>query len=277
MVQRSARAKAQAVPDLTRAAENPQDRYQRWLAACGVAGPLMLGLYFGVPALVPRLGSLVYSGGTPATGKIVTVGADHHLLLTFGGWLQGTGALLCVVFLLGLAQWAGAGSSLPSRILLLGCAVLVGVVLAEMVFTFTWASTAAHRQPSSARAAYDLMAHFVGVFAIVPAPTVYLALAAVLATGRQVLPAVFTSLAAVIGIGFFLSGLAAVLTPNAAAAAAGLSAAQDLWILAAGIAVLSSPRSRGRLANSRAGAEGCLMAPGPGSAPSSPIGQAERR
>jgi hypothetical protein len=130
----------------------------------------MLGLYFGVPALVPRLGSLVYSGGTPATGKIVSVGADHHLLLTFGGWLQGTGALLCVVFLLALAQWSGGGSSLPSRILLLGCAVLVGVVLAEMVFTFTWASAAADRQSSSARAAYDLMAHFAQVFAIVPAP-----------------------------------------------------------------------------------------------------------
>lgn len=203
----------------------------------------MLGLYFGAPAVVPRLGSLVYSGGAPAITQIVTVGADYHLLLSIGGWLQGTGALLCVVFLLALAQWSGGGSSLPSRILLLGCAVLVGVVLAEMVFTFTWASTAVHAQSSSARAAYDLMARFVQVFAIVPAPTVYLALAAVLATGRPMLPAVLTHLAAVIGIGFLLSGLAAVLTPNAAAAGAGLSALQDLWILAAGIAVLRLHRA----------------------------------
>ncbi|HUA46045.1 MAG TPA: hypothetical protein VMA77_12495 [Solirubrobacteraceae bacterium] len=226
---------------MTRAAESSEGRYGWWLGACGVAGPILLALYFGIPSLVPRLGSLVDSAGTPSTSKIVTVGADYHLLLSIGCWVQGTGALLCVVFLLGLAQRSGGGSSLPGRILLLGCTALVGLVLAEMVFTFTWASTAAHGQPSSARAAYDLMARFVQVFPIVPAPTVYLALAAVLAAGRPILPAVFTRLAAFIGIGFFLIGLAAALTPDATAAAGGLAALQSLWILAAGIAALRSP------------------------------------
>lgn len=233
-VTRSAPARRQAV-------QRSSDRYGRWLAGCGVVGPLLLILYFGVPALVPRLGSLTYSNGTPATAKIVTVGADYHLLLNVGCWMQGTGALLCAVFLLGLAQRTGAGSTLPGRILMLGCAALVGLVLAEMVFTFTWASAASHGQPSTARVAYDLMARFVQVFPIVPAPTVYLALAAVLAIGRSILPAVFTRLAAAIGIGFLIVGIAVVLTPSAAAVAGALAALQAMWILAAGVSVLRSP------------------------------------
>ena len=159
----------QPLPDMTRATEIPGDRYGRWLAGCGVVGPILLILYFGLPALVPRLGSLLYSGGTPATAKIVTVGADYHLLLSVGCWMQGTGAVLCVVFLL--------------------------------------------------------------------------ALAAVLATGRPVLPSVFTRLAAVIGIGFLIIGFAVAVTPTAAAVAGGLAALQGLWILAAGITALLSPGS----------------------------------
>ena len=144
----------QPLPDMTRATEIPGDRYGRWLAGCGVVGPILLILYFG---------------GTLATAKIVTVGADYHLLLSVGCWMQGAGAVLCVVFLL--------------------------------------------------------------------------ALAAVLATGRPVLPSVFTRLAAVIGIGFLIIGLAVAVTPTVAAVAGGLAALQGLWILAAGITALRSPGS----------------------------------
>jgi hypothetical protein len=241
----SGRARAQSLPDATRGTETPQDRYGRWLAGCGIAGPILLALYFGIPALVPRLGSLLYSA-TPGTGRIVAVGAKYHELLTLGSWVQGTGALLCVVFLLALAGWAGGASSLPGRILLLGCAALVGLVLTEMVFTLSWASAATHGQSTSARAAYDLMANFAQVFPIVPAPTVYLALAAVLATGRPVLPAMLTHLAAGLGIGFLLIGLVAVVIPGAAAAAGALAGLQAVWILAAGITALRSSRSRQR-------------------------------
>jgi hypothetical protein len=233
----SGMAQARSVPDVTRGTESPQDRYGRWLAGCGIAGPLLLTLYFGLPALVPRLGSLLYSGA-PTTTRIVAVGAEFRRLLTLGAWVQGTGALLCVVFLLALAQWSDGASGLPGRILLLGCAVLVGLVLAEMVFTLTWANSATHGQSASARAAYDLMTHFAQVFPIVPAPTVYLALATVLATGRAVLPAIFTRLAAVIGIGFLLVGLVAVITPDATSAAGSLAALQAVWILATGISAL---------------------------------------
>jgi hypothetical protein len=94
------------------------------------------------------------------------------------------------------------------------------------------------------------MADFAQVFPVVPAPTVYLALAAVLATGRPVLPAIFTRLAAVLGIGFLLIGLIAAVIPGASAAAGGLAGLQALWILAAGITALRSSRSRPARAHS---------------------------
>lgn len=198
---------------------------------------MLLALYFILPALVPSLRALFYGSGTPTTRQIVTVGAHYHLLLTFGGWIQGMAATLCVLFLLALAHWSGAGTSLPGRLLLLGCTVLVGVVLAEMLFTFTWASAAVHGQTTSARAAYDLMSRFVQVFTMVPAPAVYLAVTAVLATGKPVLPPIFARLAALLGIGFLLLGLVAVVAPQAGAAAGALS---DIWILAAAITILRS-------------------------------------
>lgn len=221
--------------------DGPEEFLGRWLAGCGIAGPVLLALYFILPALIPSLRALLYGNATPSTGQIVTVGAHYHLLLTFGGWMQGMAATLCVVFLLALAHWSGAGTSLPGRLLLLGSAVLVGVALAEMLFTFTWASAAAHGQATTARAAYDLMTRFIQVFTMVPAPAVYLALTAVLTTGRPMLPPIFTCLAALLGIGFFLLGLVAIVAPQAGAAAGGLS---DLWILAAGITILRSPSRR---------------------------------
>jgi hypothetical protein len=218
--------------------EDSEYRDRRYAAACGVAGSVFLALYFGIPALVPRLASLLYSSGTPSTSRIVTVGAEYHALLAAGGWLQGTGALLCVVFFLALVQWADGISTLAGRVVLLGCAVLLALVLAEMVFTFTWAGAANAGQPVSARVAYDLMARFIEVFPIVPAATVYLGLAVVLATGRRVLPALFARLAAVLGVAFLLVGLTGVVTSTASGPSAGLSGLQDAWILAAAIAVL---------------------------------------
>lgn len=218
-------------------------RSRRWLAGCGIAGPVLLALYFSAPAAVPRLARLMY-GTAPGTRQIVVVGANYRFLLAVGSWLQGMGALLCVVFLLALVHWAGGSGTLAGLLVLLGAAVLLAVVLAEMVFTLTWASAASAGQQISARAAYDLMASFTRVFPIVPAPTVYLSLAAVLAAGQRVLPAIFTRLAAALGVGFVLVGLAGVLTSSAAAGSAALSGLQDLWILAAGITALRRTVSR---------------------------------
>jgi hypothetical protein len=168
---------------------------------------------------------------------VVHVGRRYHDLLFLGTWFQATGALLSVVFFLGLAQLTGAATRLAGMLVTMGAAVLLGVVVAEGVFTLTWATAAVAGAPGSARASFDLMASFVRVFPIVPAPAVYLALGAVL-LGTGALPRPFAPLAIGLGVAFELVGLAGVLTPAAGAAAAGLSGLQALWILAAAIALL---------------------------------------
>jgi len=92
-------------------------------------------------------------------------------------------------------------------------------------------------EAGSARASYDLMARFIQIFPMVPAPGVYLPLSAVLA-GSSVLPRFFHRAAAVIAVGFLLLGLAGVLSPLAQAGSGGWSALQDLWILTAAVTLL---------------------------------------
>lgn len=201
-----------------------------------MVGPLLLVVYFGAPLLAPPLASLVYAANPP-TGQVVDVGRRYHDLLSIGTWFQATGALLSVVFFLGLARMAGAAARLAGMLVILSAAVLLGVVLAEGVFTLTWAMAAAAGEASSARASFDLMASFIHIFPIVPAPAVYLSLGAAL-LGTGVLPRAFAPLAIGLGAAFEVVGLAGVLTPAAGAPAAALSGAQDLWILAAAVALL---------------------------------------
>lgn len=167
----------------------------RWVGWSGVAGSVLLALYFGIPTVVPRLRDLLYGSDNPSTAHVVSVGADYHVLLGAGSWLQGMGALLAVAFFVGLVHLADRGRSLAARFVLIGSAVLLALVAAEMLFTFTWAHAADVGRVASARTAFDLMTHFLQVFPVVAAPTVYLALAAVLRYGDPVLPPVFAPLA----------------------------------------------------------------------------------
>jgi hypothetical protein len=135
-------------------------------------------------------------------------------------------------------ELADGANTLAGRMVLLGSAVLVAVVAAEMLFTLTWAHAANVGQHESARSALDLMTHFIQVFPIVLAPTVYLALAWVLHRGAPVLPSIFTRLALAIGVAFVVVGFIGALTPAAGAGAAAVSILQDLWILAGAVVMI---------------------------------------
>lgn len=213
-----------------------RDRQRLLVAASGVLGSLLLVVYFGAPLLVSSLAAVLYAP-PPPTDQVVDVGRSHRDLLFLGTWLQATGALLSVVFFLGLAHMAGATTRLAGMVLITGAAVLLGVVVAEGVFTLTWATAAAAGDQGSARASFDLMASFIRVFPIVPAPAVYLSLGAAL-LGTGVLQRAFAPLAIGLGAAFEIVGLAGVLAPAAAAATAALSGAQDAWIFGAAIALI---------------------------------------
>jgi hypothetical protein len=120
--------------------------------ACGVLGPLMLAAYFAAPLLESPSARLVYAAH-PTTAQVVAVGNRYHELLYAGTWLQATGALLAVIFFLALADLAGGTRPLAAKITQLGSAVLLAVVLAEAVFTLTWASAAVNGQAASSPSA----------------------------------------------------------------------------------------------------------------------------
>jgi hypothetical protein len=205
------------------------------LALSGLFGALLVAVYFAAPLRDPALVKLFY-GPPPGTQAVVDLGRQYHDLLFLGTWLQATGALLSVVFFLGLVQMAGATTRLSGLVVLLGAATLVALVLIEGVFTLTWASASVSGHEASALAGFDQQAGFIHVFPIVPAPAVYLALGAILLSA-QVLPRLFAYLALALGAAFVVVGLVAVFVPLATAAAGVLSFGQDLWILAAAIAL----------------------------------------
>ena len=195
----------------------------------------MLAIYFGTPGLVPRLGQLFYSSGA-SVSQIMSAGRDFHGLLELGTWLQVTGALLAVVFLVGLGR-AVPSQSMVASILLVGCCTLLAVVLAEAVFSVTWLQAAQVNDATSGRVSFALMSSFIRIFPIVPAPAVYVPLGIILRRSRR-LPPGFAWTALVIGVGFLAVGIAGIVVPGATIGAAVLSSLQDLWILAAGIGLL---------------------------------------
>ena len=89
-------AVAVMTPPLAQAADlsQPGRRLRILGALAGIIGPVLLAAYFTVPALTN------WPGATESPAKLTAYANAHRLLFYTGGWLQGTGALLCVVFLL---------------------------------------------------------------------------------------------------------------------------------------------------------------------------------
>lgn len=143
--------------DLRLALVGVRDPQRLLVAASGVLGPLLLVVYFGAPLLVSPLANVLYAAHPP-TDQVVAVGRTYHDLLFLGTWFQATGALLSVVFFLGLAHMAGATTRLAGTVLVMGAAVLPGVVVAEGVFTLTWATAAAASSRAPSRRSPSLSA-----------------------------------------------------------------------------------------------------------------------
>jgi len=209
--------------------DSPRDR--SLVKACGMLGPLMLAAYFAAPLLEPPLARLVYAPH-PTTAQVVDIGRRYHELLYAGTWLQATGALLAVIFFLALADLTGGTRPLAAKITQLGSAVLL-----------TWASAAVDGQATSSRASFDLMSAFIRVFPLVPAPALYLSVG-VLLLGVPVLPSAFARLALALGAAFAVTGLIGIFLSAAAAATAGLSGLQVLWVIAAAIALQTTTAHR---------------------------------
>lgn len=210
-------------------------RLRRVGAAAGIVGPILLVVYFAVPAL----------SGWPYAGASAQVLADyagsHRLLFYAGGWIQVTGALLSIVFFLVLVQLSGARDRLAGAAALVGCALLLAVVVIEAALLEAVPVAAAAGDHATVATAFALSnGVFARVFPLAPAPLLFAATGAALLPSA-VLPRIFGHSALVVAALFVLAGIAAIFGTPGLVFAVVMSVVQALWILTAAIALARVP------------------------------------
>jgi hypothetical protein len=211
-------------------------------AAAGIAGPIILTLYFGTPAVT------TYPAATVSNTDLTAYATSHASIFYLGAWLQATGALLSVIFFLSLVQLAGGVRRLSGLVTIVASALLLSVVVVEGVFLMAVPGAAASGNTAGMRLAFDLSnGGFVRVFPLAPASATFVALGLVL-LGADVLHRWFGYAAVVIGIAFEVAGFAAIFSGAGLTAALILSIGQEFWILAAAIALAFSARTPAKVA-----------------------------
>jgi hypothetical protein len=209
-------------------------RWRMLVGASGVAGAASLGTSFALLPPPPPL--------TAPLTALTHYAASHHDAMLLAGWLEGTGTLLYVIFVLALVHLAGASARLAGRIATVACAAVLGVSLVYDVMLIAIAQSAAlgGRQTTTALVAYGLFAAVEHVFLL--APPLLLPLGLILLR-TQLLPRVFAVLAVIFGALGPILGLAGLFTVTAnnngavGGAINAMLAAQGLWIAAAALAL----------------------------------------
>ncbi len=199
-------------------------------ALAGITGPVLLAAYFIIPALTG------WPSPAESAAKLAAYATAHRLLFYLGGWLQATGALLSVVFLLVLLQRSGARRTLAGAATLTGCALLLSVVVIEAAMLEAVPIAAANGDQATVATGFALSnGVFTRIYPLAPAPLVFAGIGfALYRTG--ILPRVFARAAVLIAGLFLIAGLAAVFGTAGLILATVMSVAEALWIAAAAIA-----------------------------------------
>jgi hypothetical protein len=204
--------------------------FRRLLGFCGVVGPIVLvGSFAMNPAPPPGL----------STAALAAWASAHEGLLLLGGWTQGVGSALIVIFTLGLVE-LGGGGGFAGRLTGLASATILAVSLLEVTFYLAAAQSVAAHDLTLGLIAAGLTKAVQHVFLI--APALLLPLGVLILTTR-VLPRLFGYTGLAIGALLQALGLAGILTPLQGVVDAVL-VIQSLWFVAAGgvIALTSGDR-----------------------------------
>ena len=105
-------------------------------AICGITGVLMLTAHFLIPGNVPP--------DSASLAPIASFAREHRDVLLISAWLQVTGAILYVTFILAVVHLAGAGQWFAGRIVALAAAILVGLTLLDSAMIISAVQSAAH-------------------------------------------------------------------------------------------------------------------------------------
>ncbi len=215
----------------------PDHAVRNIAAVCGIAAPIALTVYFAAPALT----NWPYAGASAA--HLTTYANTHQTLFFAGAWFQATGTLLSIVFFLAIVQLAGAATRLPGLVVIVASAALLGLVLVEAALLMEVPLAAAHEDSATVVTTFDLSnGVFARVFPLAPASAAYIGLGAVI-LGSSVLHRWFGYVAMGLGLAFEVAGIVALFTIVGLILAIILSVVQELWIIAAAVA-LWRPASR---------------------------------
>ena len=198
---------------------------QLLVTLCGIIGPLILVASFVInPA--PPPGSTI--------PDLRSFAVQHHTGIVLGGWLQGIGSLLIVVFAIGLVHLADAVNRLAGSVTLLSAAIIAMVSLVEVTFYLGAVQATEIGDTASALSSDNLRKAVQHVFLI--APALLLSVAFVL-KGSQLLPRIFEHTALALGVTLQtlgLLGLFNVLQPVVDV----VLMVQALWFVTAAIVLL---------------------------------------
>jgi len=204
--------------------------WARWAAIGGITGALALGASFGIVPKPPAVGA--------PTAVMDAYARAHHDVLLWAAWLEGSGTLLYVTFLLSLVHLAGANRRLSGTLTLLAAAAVLGISLVYDVCLIAIAQGPALGGPqlTTSSIAYGIWAG--SEHAFLTAPAILLPLGFAL-RGSTVLPRGFSKSAIALGCISEALGLVGLFyaRPNNGGAAGNainvLVGAEVLWVLAA--------------------------------------------
>jgi hypothetical protein len=194
-------------------------------ALCGIIGPVIL------------VGSFIINPAPPAdytASQLRDFAVGHHNAIVLGGWLQGMGSLLIVLFALALVHLANATHRLAGWVTFLAGATILMVSLVEITFYLGAVQAAEAGDTAAALASNNLIKAVQHVFLI--APALLLPLGVVL-LGSDVLPRVFAHSALVMGATLQVLGLVGLF--NALQSIIDIVLiVQSLWFVAAAVTLL---------------------------------------
>jgi small basic protein len=193
---------------------------------CGFLGFAALGIYYSVPFPLPAPNATL--------DQLINDLRGYQNTIFFDAWLLATGSLLQVVFAIALVFLAGAASRFWGIFTILATAAILSVSLFDAAFTIAAVEAAANGHPATSLVCFDLTNSMRHVFLV--APSLFLPLGATL-VGSRLLPRALGYSGLALGILFEFLGLATFFSPTAEAAIIGVLIGQELWMLAASIAL----------------------------------------
>lgn len=215
------------------------ERATRALAAiCGITGVLMLSAHFLIPGNIPP--------DSASLARIAAFAREHRDVLLISAWLQVTGAILYVVFILAIVHLAGAGQRFAGRIVALAAAILVGLTLLDSAMIISAVQAAAHGHNETLRVSFDLIVgpgnDAVGRSFLI-APAILLPLGFVILQTR-LLPRSYGWIALAFGAASQVLGLLGLFSKVAFADVnPAVLALENLWLITVAVTLLVNRRS----------------------------------